>query len=128
MKKIFLILTILCTFKMYSQLSLSCNYKELRYWSETKETFEDGKAWEENSLFEINKNQTMITHTTDEGSSTYYIKSSSYEDDIMTATFQVVSDNGNKYVMFFDAKNRLIKVIGADEILIIFYVKSTFKL
>lgn len=128
MKKIFLILTILCTFKMYSQLSLSCNYKELRYWNETKETFEDGKVWEENSLFEINKNQTMITHTTDEGSSTYYIKSSSYEDDIMTATFQVVSDNGNKYVMFLDAKNRLIKVIGADEILIIFYVKSAFKL
>jgi hypothetical protein len=129
MKKIKLILfaLVLLTLKAQSQISISCDYKEVCFWNNYTEKYSNCKGSSESCLFEVNKTETMIIHTTDDIKSTYYVKSNSYEQEYETHTYNVVSDIGNKYIFLFDAKNGLIKIISGNfDYLIIYSIKSAF--
>ena len=98
MKKItltLLLLTTLVSFKMKSQLAISCYYRETCYWNNYTKEFDDCSGYDERGLFEINANQTMVVHTINNITSTYYVKSREYEEESETLSLNVISDVGN---------------------------------
>ena len=134
MKKILLLLfitPIIC----FSQTSFSCNLKEQCDWNKYTESWETcADAYEDNSLFEMNNDETMFVHTTEKIKSTYYVKKSRYTQEQSEDGFfayDVVSDAGNKYYFIFDMTNKEVKglSIAGDEdewFLTRWYVKSIF--
>ena len=130
MKKLLLLLLFVSPIICFSQTSLSCNLKEFCYWDDVSESWgDDCNPFEDNSLFVMNKDETMFVHTTSTIKSTYYVKETlpSKED---LYWYSVVSDVGNEYIFLFDLKNEEVKAITEDEngssILIRYYVKSIF--
>jgi len=95
----------------------------------TQEWEVDCETFKNNSLFEMNEDETMFVHTTSEMNSTYYVKEKvSGEDGIFR--YNVVSDVGNEYHYLFDMKNNEVKTIIIDEngnsLLVRWYVKAVF--
>ena len=134
MKKILLLLFITPIIG-FSQTSFSCNLKEQCDWNEYAENWETcADAFENNCLFEMNKDETMFVHTTATMKSTYYVKKSRYTQEDQEKglfTYDVVSDTGNKYYFIFDMTNNEVKAISTsgdkdDWYLIRWYVKSIF--
>ena len=102
-----------------------------RGWSKNKlKEFVDCYNYEENSLFQINKDFTMFSHTTEGMKSSYYINSSKYNETMKSYEFEVVSDVGNKYTFFFSEENKRVSIMGGvedDKLYIInFKVKAIF--
>ena len=130
MKKIILILVFIIPFIAFGQTSFSCDYREYCYWNEVSGNFEDCKGYEEASLFTMNKDETMFTHTIESMKSTYYVKNKIENDDDEYFAYDVVSDVGNEYRYLFDFKNEEVKAMYEDEdgdsVLIRWYVKSIF--
>ncbi len=130
MKKIILILVFTIPLIAFGQISFSCEYREYCDWNEVSEKFEDCRGYEEASLFTMNKDQTMFTHTIESMKSTYYVKNKIETDDDEYFGYDVVSDVGNEYRYLFDFKNEEVKVLSVDEngnsVLIRWYVKSIF--
>lgn len=127
MKKITLLLILtLLSFKIKSQISVSCSYRETCYWNSSTQAFDICSGYVERGLFEVNDRETMIVHTIENITSTYYVKRSSYDEVYKSSVFEVVSDVGNHYTFIFDAKNQLVKILRQDNILIMFYIKSVF--
>ncbi len=131
MKQIFLLLYMagsLLFSKTEAQMHISTNLREDYVWSDNQEKWilvssDDGSA----TLFDFNKDMTMMTHTTATISSTYYIKSSVENKENQTWDFEVVSDVGNKYRMLLDMKNNNIRFIGKDKDETSFLVRHTIK-
>jgi len=88
-----------------AQTSWSTNYINVCYWDANQEKWTDCSSKNEyNSLFIVNKDETMITHTISELKSAYYVKSSEYsEEDADNGLFSysVTSDVGNDYLINF---------------------------
>ena len=126
LKKALLLFAILFSLNVKSQLSSSCYYRETCFWNKYTEKFDACSGYNERGLFEINENQTMIVHTINNITSTYYVKTREYEEETQTLSLNVVSDVGNKYIIIFDAKNLLVKFLRNDSALVLFYVKSAF--
>ena len=127
MKKIQL--TLLALFSLYlnvnSQISISCYFRDICYWNAYNQKFENCNGYVQRSLFEVNKTETMIVHTTDKLTSTYYVKYASYEEEYKIWSYDVISDVGNKYTFMFDFKNNLVKVLDNGR-LSMYYIKSAF--
>ncbi len=70
----------------------------------------------------------MLTHTTDDIESAYYINSKEKVEDSDVWRLDVTSDVGNNYIYFIDAANKEIRVLvdqGNDDFLLIrFYLKQ----
>jgi hypothetical protein len=127
MKKITLLLLLtLFSFTIKSQISVSCSYRETCYWNSSTQAFDICSGYSEKGLFEVNKRETMIVHTINNITSTYYVKRSSYDEEYKSSVFEVVSDVGNYYTFIFDAKNQLVKILRQDDTLVMFYIKSVF--
>ena len=130
MKSIILILGIICSFiDVKAQTSFSIYYNEYCVWNEGNQLYENCKGHQENSLFILNKNETMFTHTTETIKSTYYIKSTEYNKEKEFWLYHVISDVGNKYVYIFDIKNKEIKAVGLNDgkmKLVTFLIKAIF--
>ena len=136
MKKILLLLLFITPIICFSQTSFSCNLKEQCDWNKYAENGWEtcADAYENNSLFEMNKNETMFVHTTETIQSTYYVKKSRYTKEDQEKglfSYDVVSDTGNKYYFIFDMTNKEVKAISTrgeedDWYLIRWYVKSIF--
>ena len=118
------------TFTVKAQVSFSCYHREYCSWIDALEDFEsDCSGYDEASLFVMNEDETMFTHTTETMKSTYYVKDKDYDENNDVWTYNVVSDAGNKYYYIFDPKNKEIRVLSeADDYntLIRFYVKAIF--
>lgn len=97
----------------YTQVYISTNKTEFCTYNERTEKFDNCKDWEENTMFEVNAEETMFTHTTNDISSAYYVKDKSEEDGMILWT--VVSDVGNKYVYVFDFENEMVSVVGNSD-------------
>ena len=130
-----LLLIFLTPIICFSQTSFSCDLKEQCSWNERNEDWKTcDDAYEDNSLFIMNKNETMFTHTTSEIKSTYYVKEKTNKDRSEEGffTYEVVSDTGNEYYFIFDLKNKEVKAISMkgdnddDWYLIRYYVKAVF--
>ena len=131
MKKLFIIfLIVTSSIASKAQTSFSCYYRDFCLWNETSEQFDICTGYAENSLFVVNNDETMFTHTTDILKSTYYVTEREYDEDKEIWIFTVVSDVGNKYLFIFDPKNKQIRTLfvyeSGDPVLIVFSVKSIF--
>jgi hypothetical protein len=129
--KLFFLLTIILFFgvTISAQTSFSCHYREYCDWNESSEKFVNCKGSEEASLFVMNKDQTMFTHTTESMKSTYYVNEEEYDSEKELWFYTVTSDVGNKYIFIFDPNNKEIRaIITRDDemILLRFYVKAIF--
>ena len=113
----------------YAQTSFSCYYREYCHWNESEEEFDDCEGYDESSLFEMNKDETMIIHTIENMKSTYYVKDREYLETKKVWTYGVVSDVGNEYLYVFDPKNKEIRCLfkkNGKAILLRFYIKAVF--
>lgn len=112
---------------MNAQIYVSCTHRDYYTYSEYDEDFKYDSGYDENSMFEINKEQTMFKHTTPTISSAYYVSSSHYDENDEILYLEVVSDVGNNYLYMFDAKNNLVKVlyeVDNETKLIVFTIKK----
>ena len=130
MKRLLLVLALLCAQGLMAQTSYSCTARIYCFWSEVDEGFSDcADLQEESSLFVMNKGRTMFTHTTEEIKSTYYVESSELLDSGLRV-YYVVSDVGNHYMYAFDSENKeircLINYTDGTSTLLTFVVKAIF--
>ena len=125
-----LIFMALAAFAANAQTSYSCTYREYCNWNEKLGDYEtECRGYEESSLFVMNANKTLFTHTTEKMKSTYYVKRTEYREDYNVTLYYVVSDVGNEYVYIFDPDNKEIRCLAeADDYdtMIRFYVKAIF--
>ncbi len=131
MKKQIIILTITLLSVSYSnaQTSFSCYYREYCKWDDYSEKFENCQGYEESSLFVMNKDETMFSHTIETMKSTYYINKREYDSEKDVWTYSLTSDVGNKYLYVFDPKNKEIRAVyikDGETMLIRFYIKAIF--
>jgi len=129
MKKIkfTLLICFLTSSNIFAQTSLSCNYREYCDWN--GEDYVNCDGYEDNSLFVVNEQETMMEHTTNNMKSTYYLSNYEYDEEYDVHTYDVVSDVGNKYFYIFDYNSKEIRVVferdGKTQLLT-FTVKSIF--
>ncbi len=127
MKRILITLVLLSLgWTISAQAFFSCTHRSLYHYNEYTREYDLINGYDENSLFELNDDVTMFTHTTPTIKSTYYITDKEYDEDASLYTFNVRSDVGNKYTYMFDLENELIKVLSIDEddiYLIVFTIK-----
>lgn len=129
MKRFFILVFVLvCNYyHVNAQIYVSCTHRDYYTYSEYDEDFKYDSGYDENSMFEINKEQTMFKHTTPTISSAYYVSSSHYDENDEILYLEVVSDVGNNYLYMFDAKNNLVKVlyeVDNETKLIVFTIKK----
>ncbi len=112
-----------------AQTSFSCYHREDCGWNEVNQKFDICEGRDEYSLFYINEQETIITHTTYEQKSAYYVDGKEYNDSKKLWMYEVTSDVGNKYIFAFDPRNAEVRcVFKKDEetFLVRFYVKAVF--
>ncbi len=127
--------TVFCLFCFFSflqsiaQISFSSAHQEWCIWLEESSEFGNCSRWEESSLFVMNKDETMFTHTIESKKSTYYVISREHNIENDVWTYDVKSDVGNKYLYVFDLNNNVIKavsVIDDKTILAVYFIKAIF--
>lgn len=112
---------------LHGQTTFTCTYREYCDWDNAAGKFVNCQGYEENSMFKMNKEESMFVHTTETIKSAYYVESKEYDKQNDVYKYNVTSDVGNKYLYIFDLKNKEIRVLinGTDKIqLLRFYVKS----
>jgi hypothetical protein len=127
--KIIIFIFLFISSNLTAQTSFSCIYREYCTWNKVIEKYENCSGFEENSLFVINKNETMFTHTTEILKSTYYVDIKEYDNVKDVYTYDVTSDIGNKYYFVFDLKNKQIRVVFTKDgitKMIVYSVKAFF--
>ena len=94
------------------------------YWNDSTQRFdiECQYRYLSASKFSFNEGVTMITHTTSEMTSTYYIDSTDHrlDYDRQLWVYYVTSDVGNRYAYFFDIKNDEVRALPWDGSYIIY--------
>jgi hypothetical protein len=115
-------------------MHISTSSKQTCYWNESTQKFDKcGDDAEYVSLFTINPDETVFTHTTNDIKSSYFVSKKTYNSEYDEFEYDVTSDVGNKYTFFVDLKNNLVKIMssghdnGADDYLISFTVKKSWK-
>lgn len=111
-KLLFLAIAFCAMMTAQGQTSFSCTERATCLLDDNMEVI-DCIHREEASLFVINSAETMITHTTDETKTTYYVKARDVEDD--TFTYTVKSDTGNDYIFHFDTSDMTVMALYTDE-------------
>ena len=116
--------------QLQAQINISCNYRETCLYNEETEKFDICDKEEENSLFKINADMSVITHTTETIKSAYYVEKQSTDQETGIIELTVVSDVGNEYVYFIDIENKEVRIAAKSDgqiILIRFYIKKAWE-
>ena len=113
MKRFFILLFLLvCNYyHVNAQIYVSCTHRDYYVYNEIEDDFKYEGGYDENSMFEINNEQTMFKHTTPTMTSAYYVSSSQYDEESDILYMDVVSDVGNNYLYMFDGKNNLVRIL-----------------
>ena len=69
MLTMFMSLAVICA---SAQFFISCDQRTYCKWNDNTHEYQDCSTWEDNSMFEINEDVTMFTHTTSNMKSSYY--------------------------------------------------------
>ena len=117
-----------------TMMHASTSYKEFRYWNPNTSKFDKSDGNNEfSSMFTLNGDETIFTHTTNDIKSSYYVTKKKYMDGCSCYSYEVTSDVGNKYTFFVDLPKDMIKIMSIghsdehDDYLIIFTIKSHWK-
>ena len=128
LNKIIVITLLIISTNAYSQISFSCDYREYCYWDKTNQEYINCRGHNESSLFDVNKGETMATHTTEDIQSTYYLSNKKVDSETNTISFIAKSDVGNSYIMMFSDKQiSFLSINDNSEIVLIkFSIKKIF--
>jgi hypothetical protein len=129
MKTIATLLLLFLSSQAFSQLNISCKYREMCLWNEASESFEDCKGYDENSRFRINQDETMFIHTTESIQSAYYINEKEIDEETGVMIYYVESDVGNEYVYFFDLEHDEVRIAAEMEgemVMVRFMIKKVW--
>lgn len=131
MKRLSLLLLCFLSFSTFAfaQSSFSCHYREYCDWNPSSGKYENCEGYDEASLFVMNEQETMFTHTIESMKSTYYVNKKEYDAENDVYTYDVTSDVGNKYFYIFDPKNKEVRAVftkDGETRMVRFYVKSIF--
>lgn len=120
------------TAQTQTALHITTSSKQLCYWDADTKKFDincdDNPEYV--SLFEFNADGTVITHTTSNIKSSYFVTSKKYDADYAADEYEVTSDVGNKYtfIVNLNAKNFVILSDGhsstANDYIIKYAIKS----
>jgi hypothetical protein len=131
--KLLLILLVITLTNNVNSQSISTKMAQYCDWDSTTKQWKDCSTDNNyNSLMVINDQQTMITHTTEDNKSIYYVESTSivYNDlKEKEWVYNLTSDTGTKYIMKVNPTSRLIFCVYTIEGEIketIFMIKSIF--
>ena len=136
MKKFLLMIVLIAGVMSVSAQSMyvSSEKRQTCYWNEALSKFSgcgDIESYE--SLFVLNGDATIFTHTTSKIKSSYYVKDKVYNKEKDLTTYDVVSDVGNKYQFIIGdgAVNFVILSTGhaksEDDYIIKFPIKRKWK-
>ena len=132
--KLCFLLLVAGSLQAQSSRYVSTSNKKTCYWNASSAAFDNcGDNAEYNSLFILNEDETMFTHTTNDMKSAYYVKEKKYLSSCSCYSYSVTSDVGNKYIYILDFDNDqlMIKSLGhkdeADDYTLIFSIKRTWK-
>ena len=98
-----------------SQTYFSSYEKKICDYNNKTGKYDDCSEKEYNTLFKMNKAETMIEHTTPDLKSSYYVNDKKYNDSISLYMYMVTSDVGNKYIFVFDIDAKEIRVLGESK-------------
>ena len=130
MKSIIILLVVVFSITSASaQTSYSCTSRQYCDWDSVASKYANCDAYDDNSLFEWNKDNTMFTHTISTMKSSYYVKSKEFDKDNNVWLYDVVSDVGNKYRYCFDDKSKEVRALFQRDgkwTLLTFKVKAIF--
>jgi hypothetical protein len=113
MKRLILTLLIFAiTLRSYCQLNISTDTRSVYVWDTQKNDFVLTVSEDLSTLLEFNKEFTMFKHTTKNITSTYYIKGDAFNKEVKAREFNIVSDVGNKYILFIKTNENKIVFLG----------------
>jgi len=114
----------------YSQTNFSSDESEFCEWNRVENTVTNCKTLKKPCLFFINAGETMITHTTTDMKSTYYVNEKRFIEETKTFIYSVTSDVGNNYVFAFDFNKSQVRLfmegVEGGDFMIRYYVKATY--
>lgn len=99
-------------------------------WDANKKTFVNCNTQNEKSMFELNADKTIITHTTNTMKSQYYIREKSFDSKDNTTTYITRSDSGLSRTFIMDESKEYIYVLVTQNnqtYTIFFHILSTWK-
>jgi hypothetical protein len=112
----------------FSQMHISTSMRSDYDWDANKKQWVWASDNEnEKTFFEINPAFTLMKHTTPKITSTYIITSSKEDKDNQFWECKVTSDVGNKYTLYIDLKNNMVKFVGQDKDSSYFLVKHNIR-
>lgn len=126
MKKILLALMLTTSLAIKAQISISTEKTIVCKWDEAIREYSNCNETEYPTLFEFNKEETVIIHTTTDGKSTYYVDSKNFDKEDQIFVYDITSDVGNKYIMFVNFPRQEVRVLNKDLFLIVYPIKSMF--
>lgn len=84
-------------------------------WDNDNEEFINCNESAKSTLFKLNDDETMFTHTTESISSSYFVESKEYDKQTDTHSYKVKSDVGNSYTFIVDLKNEKFSIVGVNK-------------
>ena len=105
------------SFSLLSQMRISTNLTEVFTWDEKNEEWEKFSTDKSDiSFFDLNKDLTLIKHTTSLNTTAYMIKNYKHNEEDDIHEFDLVSDLGNNYYFILDIMNdRILFIFAIDD-------------
>jgi hypothetical protein len=132
MKKTIALLGILGLISLttFAQVNVSTILKKDYSWDKFSDSWKLEKENDESrTFFVFNKDYTLVKHTTESSTRAYIIKSKKHEKDPLKNqyTYLIVSDTGKEFMMYFDVKNKNIRVVDKKKHAIRYTIKGIWE-
>ncbi len=105
----------------------STESKKTCYWDANAKEYKNCQDEAATTLFVLNTNKTVFKHTTDNMSSSYFVQSTSYQEDKKLTSYEVVSDAGNKYTFMIPDDGSSLLIFSNADPNNTYYVKYVIK-
>ncbi|MDG2343602.1 MAG: hypothetical protein P8L23_03390 [Flavobacteriales bacterium] len=99
------LITLIISVHITSQMHISTYLREDYVWDFAEEEWSKYSSQDDMTFFELNKDLTLVKHTTGNLTSAYIIKTNTKNEERNHFEFDVISDVGNKYTMIIDVFN-----------------------
>ena len=100
------------SFSLFGQMSMSTDYKTNFIWDDKNEDWVEISSDKNNiGFFEINRELTLIKHTTSKGITAYMIKSFELDEETGQYMIDLMSDSGYEYFLIFDLEKENLRFI-----------------
>jgi hypothetical protein len=127
-KNILIIALMMASLFITAQVRMSCDKRMDCIWNNITQEYEGCEEYDNNSLFVLSENSSILTHTVDNAQTAYYIKPSTVvEETGGQLTVDTVSDTGHSYRYVFDKPNGFIYILFLDSTEVLRMVRFTIK-